>query len=225
VEAQHQVSTRKLVDSEAEQAVLESLIEAAKPPAVGAGWLHYLLATPFRYAPLRRGTRYGGRHERGLWYGSARVRTALAEVAYYRLVFLEGTAAALEPLVTELTTLVASVRTPSGIDLTVPPFDPYHGELAAPDSYDATQPLGAAMRAAGVVAFRSFSARDAGGVNVGVFDPAAFGRRAPRGFEAWHCTATRERIEMISRSWFERRVWVFERDAFLVDGRLPVPAL
>src|SRR2546429_7726835 len=33
VEAQHMVATRKLVDSDEEQAMLESLIERAKPPA------------------------------------------------------------------------------------------------------------------------------------------------------------------------------------------------
>ena len=37
VESQHQVATRKLVDSNAEQAVLEDLIETAKPPDPTAG--------------------------------------------------------------------------------------------------------------------------------------------------------------------------------------------
>ena len=48
VEAQHLVSTRKLVDSLEEQAVLEGLIDSAKPPDQTAGRLHVLLATPFR---------------------------------------------------------------------------------------------------------------------------------------------------------------------------------
>ena len=37
VEAQHQVSTRKLVDSLEEQALLEQLIEGAKPPDAARG--------------------------------------------------------------------------------------------------------------------------------------------------------------------------------------------
>ena len=50
VEGQHQVSTRKLVASDAEQAVLEDLIETVKPGRLAPARLHYLLATPFRYA-------------------------------------------------------------------------------------------------------------------------------------------------------------------------------
>lgn len=43
VESQHQVSTRKLVDTLAEQALLEELIDGAKPPDRHAGRYHYLL--------------------------------------------------------------------------------------------------------------------------------------------------------------------------------------
>src|SRR5215208_6155464 len=82
VEAQHQVSTRKLVDSVEEQHLLEDLIDRAKPPDRTAGRVHYLLATPFRYPPLRHGSRFGTRFERGLWYGAESPRTMFAEVAY-----------------------------------------------------------------------------------------------------------------------------------------------
>src|SRR3954463_15070833 len=85
VEAQHQLSTRKLVDSAEEQMLLEDLIERSKPPATAGTRLHYLLATPFRYPPLRHGSRFGSRFVRGIWYGSETRRTAFAEVAYYRL--------------------------------------------------------------------------------------------------------------------------------------------
>ena len=51
VEAQHIASTLRLVASAEEQLVLERLLERSKPaiPADAAD-LHYLLATPFRYA-------------------------------------------------------------------------------------------------------------------------------------------------------------------------------
>src|SRR5215831_5396257 len=93
VESQTLISTRKLVDSDDEQAILEELIESAKPPVrEGAEFasLHFLLYTPFRYPPLPHGSRFGTRHERGIWYGSLALRTVFAEVAYYRLLFLEG---------------------------------------------------------------------------------------------------------------------------------------
>ena len=103
VEAQHQVSTRKLVDTLEEQQLLEELIDASKPPDATRGRLHYLLATPFRYPPLRHGSRFGTRQERGIWYGAETRRTLFAEVAYYRLIFLEGTRADLGAVVTQLT--------------------------------------------------------------------------------------------------------------------------
>ena len=58
VEAQHQVSTRKLVDSTAEQVMLEEMIDGVKPPDATGGRLHYLLFTPFRYPPLIHGSRF-----------------------------------------------------------------------------------------------------------------------------------------------------------------------
>src|SRR6478752_10538487 len=114
VEAQHQVSTRKLVDSAEEQILLEELIDRAKPPYTTPSRLHYLLATPFRYPPLRHGSRFGRRFEPGIWYGSESRRTAFAEVAYYRMVFLEGTSADLGLLTTQHTAFSARVRTTHG---------------------------------------------------------------------------------------------------------------
>ena len=225
VESQHQVSTRRLVDTDAEQRLLEQLIDTAKPPEP-SGRLHYLLFTPFRYPPLRHGSRFGRRTDRGLWYGSETLRTAFAEIAYYRLLFLEGTTADLGLLETELTAFRCEVRTARGIDLTAPPFGQHEGVLASPSSYDETQSLGDAMREAGVEAFRYRSARDVGGgVNVGVIVPDVFGRRQPRGFESWQCTASRQRVEVVSRGYFGRTVHAFPRGDFLVDGRLPAPAL
>ena len=93
VEGQHEVSTRKLVANAQEQALLEELIDRAKPPDLTRGRLHYLLATPFRYPPLRWGSRFGTRQEQGIWYGSETRDAMFAEVAYYRFVFLEGTRA------------------------------------------------------------------------------------------------------------------------------------
>src|SRR4029453_729894 len=109
VEPQHQVATRKLVDSDAEHEVLEELVEASKPALPGR--LHYLLTTPFRSPPLPHGSRFGTRGEPGIWYGSAQPRTAFAETAYYRLLFLAGTRAALAPLPVELSAFRAGYRT------------------------------------------------------------------------------------------------------------------
>ncbi len=225
VEAQHQVSTRKLVDSVEEQELLEELIERVKPPDVTNSRLHYLLFTPFRYPPLRHGSRFGARHERGIWYGAETRATALVEVAYYRLLFLDGTDAALGPVITPLTAFAVRTRSSRGIDLVAPPFAAHRRAIASPTSYAASQALGAEMRLAGVELFRYPSARAADGVCIGAFAPSVFGGAKPQKFETWHCTATRERVEFAQSDYLARERSVHERAAFLVDGRLPAPAL
>jgi len=71
VEAQHVTSTRKLVDSDEEQQILEKEIDHVKPTLPDDAefrGIHYLLSTPFRYPPLSHGSRFGTRHERSLWH-------------------------------------------------------------------------------------------------------------------------------------------------------------
>jgi hypothetical protein len=226
VEAQHQVSTRKLVDTAAEQELLEELIDQVKPADVTRGKVHYLLATPFRYPPLRHGSRFGTRHERGIWYGSESVASMFAEVAYYRFVFLEGTKADLGTITTQLTAFTVAARSAQGVDLLAAPFDKHRRAIASPKSYSESQALGAAMRAAGVELFRYPSARDPdGGVNVAAFTPGVFGKAKPRDFQTWHCTATRQAVELAKRDYFGHETHTCEREQFLVAGTLPAPAL
>lgn len=236
VEAQHQIATRKLVGSDAEQALLEEVLERYKPPLVAGAPLHYLLFTPFRYPPLPHGSRFGTRRDPGIWYGADALHTAFAEVAYYRLLFLDGTDAELGPLAADLTAYHVPLRTRRGVDLTATPFTRFRSALASKTSYAATQPLGAAMRDAGVEAFRYHSARDsagsdgaggdsAGGVNVGVISPRAFGSRRPRGLQTWRSVSTPAVVEFVRRDYFERGAFGFLRAAFLVDGVLPRPAV
>jgi hypothetical protein len=227
VESQHVVSTRKLVDSDQEQELLEEMIDRVKPPVpAGMKRLHYLLSTPFRHPPLRWGSRFGARDERGLWYGSRALPTAFAEVAYYRLLFLAATRAALAPLGTELSSFRAPIATRRGLDLSAPPFDRHAAVLASKSSYAATQALGRDMRAAGVDAFLFTSARDPrGGLNVALFVPC-FARARPEGLATWTCVATHARVEIASRDLLatKRQRFAFERNTFEVGGRLPVPA-
>lgn len=226
VESQHQVSTRKLVDSNEEQALLEEMIDRVKPPDLTDGKLHYLLFTPFRYPPLAHGSRFGRRHERGIWYGSVDQRTAFAEVAYYRLLFLEGTRASLGTVTTPLTAFTANIRTAKGVNLVAAPFDAHRRAIASPTSYTSSQALGTAMRSAGVEAFRYPSARDdKGGVNVGAFSPSVFGTTKPKSFETWYCAASRERVEVTQGDYFKRDEFAFQRSQFLVQGALPAPAI
>ena len=95
VEAQHVVSTMALVDSIEEQHVLERLLDETKPsiPAAAAH-LHWLLFTPFRYPPPPGGSRFRGPNDPGVFYGADEIRTACAELGYWRWRHLHGFAGA-----------------------------------------------------------------------------------------------------------------------------------
>ena len=90
IEAQHHVSTLKLVDSVAEQETLEDLIERTKPPLPPeCRDLNYLLSTPFRYgAVYPKGSRFRrAGMTAGVFYASETPQTAVAEMTFYRLLF------------------------------------------------------------------------------------------------------------------------------------------
>src|SRR5271170_7471491 len=122
VEAQHHVSTLKLVDSISEQELLEELIERTKPPLPPeCRGLHYLLSTPFRYgAVYPKGSRFrpAGMTE-GVFYGSEMPHTAVAEMAFYRLLFFAESPNTPWPANPgEYTAFSAKYRTKKAIDLT-----------------------------------------------------------------------------------------------------------
>ncbi len=227
VEAQHRISTRKLVDSDAEQGVLEALLDGVKPPVPpdpALASLHYLLYTPFRHPPLKHGSRFGSRRERSLFYGSERLPTAFAEVAYYRLLFLEESEANLSPIMVELTAFRAVVASGRAVDLTATPFDVSRPSLISRSSYRVTQGLGRDMRSDGVELVRFESARDPRrGANVGIFDAVVFQTSRPRGLQTWYCVATNDTVELSRKTYFKRGVHRFGRAEFLVRGNLPNP--
>ncbi|MHB1144777.1 MAG: RES family NAD+ phosphorylase [Thiobacillus sp.] len=225
VESQEQVATSQLVSSLERQAVLEDLLEATKPSwRKGSERLHYLLATPFRYPPLRHGSRFGARNAPSLFYGSLETRTVLAEAAYYRFVFWVGMATPpAGKLDTQHTLFGAAYRTEQGLRLQAPPFAAHRHALASPSDYRASQALGTAMRAAGIEAFEFVSARDPeGGINVALFTPKAFARKEPVSQEAWLCELTGERVRFLPAR--GREIHDFPLALFQVAGRLPWPA-
>jgi len=228
IEAESLRSTRKLVDSFQEQDVLEQLVarsERSAYPGEEGEELHDLLSAPFREPPLAHGSRFGKRTERGVWYGSESARAAFAEVAYYRLVFLEGTTAELSPIMVELSSFRVSVHSDRGIDLTSPPFDAWLEVLTSKTDYAPTQALGSAMRQDEVEVFRYVSARDTGGgTNVGLFSPRAFAAKRPRELQAWICVVMRSGVEVALKDHLSRRELFFPRTQFEVGGVLPAPA-
>lgn len=226
VESQAQVATNRIAGGLAEQALLEELLEASKPKLpLGCERLHYLLATPFRYPPLRHGSRFGRRHEPSIFYGAHTRQTVLAESAYYRFVFWQGMASPpRKPLRTQHTLFSVAYASARGVKLQAPPFDALRAGLADPADYSTTQALGGKLREAGVEVFEFVSARDPeGGINVGVIKPQALSDTRPREAQEWWCETDAKEVRFYSKEAgaLER----FPLTVFLLDGVLPQPAV
>jgi hypothetical protein len=186
VEAQHVVSSRKLVDSLAEQETLEDLIEATKPaiPSECRG-LHYLLSTPFRYPPRRNGSRFRRADQLGVFYAAEESRTAVAEMAFYRLLFFAESPETPWPVnPSEHTGFSVDVYSPRSLDLTKPPLNADRSVWHHPVNYEPCQALADAARKADAEILRYESARDPG-VCIAVLTCKAFAETGPRDFESW----------------------------------------
>ena len=162
------------------------------------------MATPFRYRP-RHGSRFRRAGSLGVWYGAGPVRTACAEVAYWRWRFLidsEGLQAT--DLLTEHTFFNAAING-RGIDLTLLPWLRTRARWTHQADYSATQALADAAKAAAVQWIRYESARDAGGVCAAVLDADALTEIDRAGPQTWHCRTTRDAVRMVHAT--ERYEW------------------
>lgn len=216
VEAQHISSSRDLVESRAEHDLLEELLENSKPNITHHQ--HYLIFTPFRYPPLKYGSRFGHTYEQSLWYGSINLYTALAEVAFYRLKFFDDTSAALEYIEIPMTAFKAYIQTEKGIDLTTPHFKKYQDKISNQTSYEYSQGLGTEMREANIEAFIFTSARDKMfGKNVAAFIPDVFKMKDNQyitDMQNWRCIANKNTIELTRDEMICRKHHEFFKEEF-----------
>ncbi len=160
VEAQHTASTMKIVDTDDEQNLLESLLEGSKPakPTATHG-LDYLLATPFRYYPLHNESRFRAVTDPGVFYGAESVRTAGAELGYWRWRFLKD-AVDLDKLQPVAHTAFSADVNTQVIDLRLAPFSAQAASWSHPTDYSATQALAQIARTAHVGGIQYASMRD-----------------------------------------------------------------
>lgn len=224
VEDQSKNATMQLVDTLDEQARLEHLLDESKPPYPDNAPENYLLATPFRYPPLKWGSRFGSRTERSIFYGSLTPETALAELAFYRLVFLEGIDGPLpNPKVRATYDLFsAHYQFNPGLDLTQAPFTEHEDTLRHRSDYQATQNLGTELREADIDGIHYTSARcPKGGTNIAILSPTGLSSSRPEEIRHCACETTEERVTVRI---YPQEVLVFERQIFLVEGALPAPA-
>lgn len=226
VESQEQIATLGYVDTLEEQALLEELLDAVKPPYPDdSGAYHYLLKTPFRYPPLKWGSRFGRMHEPGIFYAGCDAKTTLAESAYYRFVFWYSmNNSPIKNTITSFHTLFsATYRSSQGIRLQSAPFNEYENQLRHPQEYAATQQLGSAMRAAQVQAFEYCSARDPEkGICVGLFTTHALVSKKPTDMTQWLCELSAH--EVAFKQVGDKHIIRFALDTFLIKGELPIPA-
>ncbi|TVZ37573.1 RES domain-containing protein [Alteromonadaceae bacterium 2753L.S.0a.02] len=195
VENQGTAATRSITRNADEQLRLEQLLEGSKPPLPdGCEKLSYLLTAPFRYPPLRHGSRYGTRMERGIFYGAKEQETALAETAVYLWLFQQGPQdpGPLAEMTDSRTLFSVRLRSNSGCDLTSLNFDGLQSRITCPGDWQFTQQLGGQLREAGAEFFWFPSARWSGGTNVAVLKPEAFASGSPDTQQLWNLRLTRE---------------------------------
>lgn len=208
VEAQHVISTMRLVDSVAEQDVLEQMLERSKPalPAMKSP-KHYLLSTPFRYRP-QHPSRFRRAGTLGLWYGAQELYAACAEVAYWRRRFvLDSTGLIDMDLLTEHTFFQAKI-TGAAVDLLNDPWVTARSAWTHSSDYTAPQALADAARDRGVQWIRYESVRAPGHHCAAVLDVDALemvAKGATR--QTWHCKASKAAVMMVRGP--DRHVWSF----------------
>jgi hypothetical protein len=222
VEAQHRVSTMKLVDTLDEQSLLESLIDQSKPPLPPeCRHLHYLLATPFRYgAPYPSGSRFRPAGlTPGVFYASTTPLTAMVETAFHRLLFFADSPATPWPANPgEFTLFSVRFRTSAGVDLARPPFDADAGRWTHPTDYSACQSLADTARQALIDVVRYASARDGNGMNVALLSCRAFAVREPIDRQTWRLHFGPHGVRGLCDS--PAATLALDREAFASDARI-----
>ncbi|MDW8371388.1 MAG: RES family NAD+ phosphorylase [Geminicoccaceae bacterium] len=222
VEARHHVATMKLVDTVEEQALLERSIEATKPLVPEpCRHLHFMLAAPFRYRPAPVGSRFRRAGDpRGVLYAAREERTAVAEIAFWRLLFFAespDTPWPERPL--QLTSFAVELSTERALALAEPPLDRDLAHWTDPVAYGPTQALAECAREANIAILRYPSVRDPeGGENLAVLDCAAFARPEPREPRTRHLLLDARGARAVCE--LPSRRLAFDRAAFARDPRI-----
>jgi hypothetical protein len=195
VEAQHVVATMALVDSVLEQHVLERLLDDGKPPIpAAAAHLHWLLFTPFRYPPPPGGSRFRGPNDPGVFYGADAIRTACAELGYWRWRHLQDSPA-LSAMPTRAQTVFQVKLETGAVDLLANPFVSDRERWTDPSNYAGCQAFGRTAREAKVGAVRYESVRDPKhDACCAVLSPAAFAPPHPIEQQTWMLSVARDRV-------------------------------
>ncbi len=223
VENQEEIATTLITANSDEQTILEDLLEQNKPvQSEPVSQRHYLIKTPFRYPPLRQGSRFGAHWEPSLFYGATKKQTVLAEAAFYRFLFLADIenpdALTKHNLQSSHSVFYISAHSEKSIQLTQPPFLAHKNEISAADSFIVSQQLGKDMREAGVELFSFYSARLPGAINGAAFVHSAIKSNHPKEIEHWQCLTQSQRVVFHNAE--SKNMQEFTFDQFCQDGKL-----
>ena len=210
-----------LVDTLEEQALLEQVLDDSKPTVPeDCRSLHYLLFTPFRHgAPYPRGSRFRRAGlTPGVFYASLQATTAVAEMAFWRLLFYAESPETPWPAnAGEYTAFSVRFSAGRGLDLTGPPLNRDAERWTHPTDYSPCQALSDTARDLKVLAIRYQSAR-AAGQSVALLACAAFASRAPVERQGWRIHVGPMGVRAICD--FPEQRLAFDRSAFARDPRI-----
>ena len=223
VETQEFAATTQLVDDLEEQSLLEELIDGVKPDyRKGTENLHYLISTPFRYPPLKYGSRFGDITIPSYFYGSENLQTALSECAFYRFVFLDDmNEPYINPIKSEHMSFSVNIESSTTADLTKVTSANLIEMLCSPENYFFTQQLGKYLTqecSATAIRFYSARAKQTKGVNIAVTKPEVITSKKPINNVNWFCHTTNKKISFNAQG---SRPTSFYIEDFLVNGKLP----
>ena len=221
VETQYRVSTMKLVESLNEQTVLEQIIEQTKPPVPPeCENLHYLLFPPFRYPPHPKGSRF--RHpaaSEGVFYAASCPETAVAEAAFYRMLFFaESPGLPFPKNPNEYTLFSAIISSPTVIDLTQPPYASNSETWMHPNQYQPCQEFADAARTTGIEVICYASVRDPDHRNCFAILRCCAFVTPPDNHQTWQLLASESGVYAYCQ--FPRYGKTYPLDMFLQDERL-----
>lgn len=222
VEAQHLVSTTKLTDTAAEQTIIENLIEESKPAIPPeCRHLNYLLYTPFRYSPYPQGSRFRRANSPvGVFYSSEEPATAVAEKAFYRLLFFAESPATPWPSNPgQYTVFKVAITADMALDLTKSLLNTDHRFWTDLSDYTKCQELADAARAEDIDVIRYQSVRDPNRkANLAILRCRAFAQHKPTAQQTWRFHFDASGVRAICEAPGETLSFV--RETFAADPRM-----
>jgi RES domain len=225
VQGRSAAASAKLTDSLAEQMALENVIDEFERDLVDipqeCRHLDRALSGPFRAVPYRSDSRFRrAGSSTGVFYSAENRETALAEGAFYRLLFFAespDTSWPSNPI--EHSAFSASIASERAIDLTKPALDRDHALWTDRTNYAACLELSDVAREAGIEIIRYESVRDPQArANVAVLTCRAIDGNRVRDQQTWHFQLDRNGVRATCESPYA--ALEFGRNAFSADRRI-----